>query len=436
MSLLPRLQLRDFFLLFVCAAVALVIGSLEAAVETAVVIGLAQQLFKLISWQPEPGATAEIRFARHFAIIWRAAFLVIMPLALCFNMLLSKGLIVLPERAAILLIEPLSEGVLQLCTCVAICSSLAKYSWAIPPRYSRCLCRFVFWLLGILLVTSMLIEVTLIDFLIHRAVEGVEKSQRPGFQRPGLYIQLSEHNYDATWFGLAAVVCVIAAGLIVSERSKSVGSFVGRVKRAALLLGVLVIPAVYCAWYYVIEFHRISPDIAGAGLALEAFDAVAGSIIAIILVTAGAYRCASTVTQQAVILPIAAKAPSTAFHISSAVLILFFGYACSIVILTSGSMAYAPMAGRATVFHYLSMLVYPTTVLQLAIAIAIFQLCWFRWKSRSTTTNEVIFGLSNSAFNEAWLSLAAILIVGIPTLRAFAFTLWLGPFPLTQLYGF
>ena len=246
----------------------------------------------------------------------------------------------------------------------------------------------------------MLVEGTVIDFLVHRAVEKIEKSQRPEFQRRGLYIQLSEHNFDAVWFGLAAVVCLLAAGRIISERRQAVSMFSQRVKRACLLLGVLVVPALYCAWYYLVEFHRLSPEIAGSGFAFTSIDAIAGFILAATLVTAGAYQCARVNALKSQIKPTSANVGWTAFHESAAVLILFACYACSIVIIAVSELVnYESMIGTATIVRYLSMLVYPTFVLQCAIALAIFQLCWMRWKSRSMTMEDVIFGMSGEALS-------------------------------------
>jgi hypothetical protein len=49
------------------------------------------------------------------------------------------------------------------------------------------------------------------------------------------------------------------------------------------------------------------------------------------------------------------------------------------------------------------------------------QLVWLRWRS---------------AFLRNWAELTALLVVGVSTLSAFAFNLWLGPWNLLRLFGY
>jgi hypothetical protein len=67
--------------------------------------------------------------------------------------------------------------------------------------------------------------------------------------------------------------------------------------------------------------------------------------------------------------------------------------------------------------------------------LATLQLCWIRWSNRSRMVAWEITGLSAKSFVVAWITLAAILVVGVPALKAVAFQLWLGPYDLLPIFG-
>jgi hypothetical protein len=82
------------------------------------------------------------------------------------------------------------------------------------------------------------------------------------------------------------------------------------------------------------------------------------------------------------------------------------------------------------------MLCNPISLLALALLIVTLQLCRVRWTRRSQSVAWKLDGLPRRQFLQYCAALALLLIVGIPTLYAFTFIVWLGPWNLLSLYGY
>jgi hypothetical protein len=205
-----------------------------------------------------------------------------------------------------------------------------------------------------------------------------------------------------------------------------------------MFLLLLIPPIAFCIWYHRYEFYRLSPDIAGAGLALTSVDLLAGAVLATFAVTAGAYSLATKSEPVSIISPdLSVDLDRKAFHESFLVLLLLILNACVVLFsLVSSILTYKPFLGSLTSGRFASFFCYPTSLLGLATLAVIIQLCWARWKSRSQVVPWVLHALSPQRFGAGWIMLALLVVVGIPTVRAFAFLLWLGPYNLGQLFGF
>jgi hypothetical protein len=240
------------------------------------------------------------------------------------------------------------------------------------------------------------------------------------------------------WYGLGAVMCLIAAGIIAAHwHCRSTKGGWSKSSWLVVLL-LLAVSSLYCLWYYAREFYRLSPDLADSGLALTTIDLISGIALATILIAAGAYRIAVNRSIRATVrADIAHDIEQSAFHESVPGLLLLASIACySIAIEVLQFVTYNSMLGTPTVARYVIMLIYPTSLLRIAIAVASLQLCWIRWRSRTQIVPDELFGLSARAFLQAFIMLTCIVAVGIPTVRGFAFTLWLGPYDLLSIFGY
>jgi hypothetical protein len=439
----PRIRLQTIFLLIFCAAVGLAANNasfsgLNSTILTAMVIGLVQQAHQLAKWHPSDQSTGgELSPARRYAIVWRICMASMMAALLIFEMLLSQNRIVLRENRQFDFV-PLTEGLPLICMLVVLCNSLVRWRYSLTPKPHASIRAPILWAIAVVITFFMLVQGRAIEFLIHRAFANTEARFSTQIRRPGVYIQLSDEDYRTLWLVFAAVVCLCAAGAVIAHRPRAVVSTKGKSFSKSILVLVLVLPAaIFSFWYYSRGYHRISPEMAGAGLASGWSDWVAGACIAIVVVTAGAYRVARTDSPSAVICrDLAHDIELHSLHESVPILAcLGIDAGVSLATLSKELIMYTPFRGSPTVGGYLSILYSPTNLLMIAGVLATLQLCWIRWRNRSRTVAWEITGLSAKSFAASWMSLALLVVVGIPTLHAFAFILWLGPYNLFPLLG-
>jgi len=439
----PRIRLRSLFLLVFCCAVGLTtsadpLGALEPALETAIVIGLAQQTRRLLRWHPdELGAVPTLRFAKRFAVVWRILVAAALSTGIVRNMLLARAFMQEVPREEFLLIDPLNDGLQQLCVLIVICNSLFRWRSESFDRKPRSIGAPIFWVIGSLITLLMVLEGTTIDFLVHRAMANIEASQPSHLHRANAYVQLADESYRPIWFGGAAVFCVLAVGILATNRRSNLAQRPSALVRWPLFFVLLAIPGGYCVWYYNYGLARLSPDMAEAGLVFNARDLFGVIVLAALVIVAGAYRIARLPTTHITITPnMADNIEQNAFHESLPGLVLLAASACySIVLQLMEFINYDPWIGTPSLGRYISMLCYPTMLLSAATAIGKLQFVWLRWRNRSREVTEVMYGIAPASFVESFVVLSLITIVGIPAIRAFIFTLWIGPWELLPIFG-
>jgi hypothetical protein len=445
MTSAPQIRLRTIFVLFFCAAVGLTAskGPLDAirrTVEITIAIGLLQQAWQMLHWRTLECRSAELSFARRFAIIWRIVVAATLVVCVIWQLLLTKQFVAPPDQNTLLTFYSLDVWQIsvlpQLCVLIALCNSLTRWR---PPRSKVSVTAIrtaLWWVLGIALVLFVVVDGTAVEFLVHRAVHGIERAQK--FPRFGLYIRLSDEGYDAIWWGLAAVVGLIGAiALAIHPKDEQSWS---RAKpfRWFLFLLLLVPSAAFCVWYHRYEFPRLSPDMAGAGLAISFLDALSGVFLAVVALTVGAYRLAVMPAPVATICAdLSLDLDRRAIHESLLVLFVMFLSACGAVLsLASTFLVNEPALGGIPIGRLLSYFLYPMSLMAIATLVVTVQLCLARWKTRSHEVPWLLHALSLRRFGESWMMLALLAIVGAPALRAFGFLLWLGPRVVASFFGF
>jgi len=429
------------FLLFFCAAVGLAVyptptGALEPAIATAMVIGLIQQIRQLIGWQPSANELSNaIVFARRFAITWRVLVATVISTWMIIGMLVSQGMLQYPTREDLWFYVQY-QAVLPLCLVVVMCSSLARWQSASPLRTKRGWRAAGLWVFGILVGVILLIDGTIVQFLVHKAVAGIEAAQV--YRRPGVYPNLGIEQYRPVWLASAAAVSMLAAGAVLVWSSNSRNDWRKLATTYFLFPSLLVPPALFCYWYYTTEFYRLSPEIAGAGLAANWTDWLIAAILAAALVAVCAYQLSSTRQLTAEITAdLSQNIERTAFHESFFCLCIIGIHAIYTVVLHIASGVSAQLNFRGwwpPAWRDLTMLCNPMSLMALALLIVTVQLCWVRWRRRSQTVAWKLDGLSRLACLRNCAALTLLLIVAVPTLNAFTFLLWLGPWNLPNLF--
>jgi hypothetical protein len=444
MKHLPQIRLRTMFLFIVCAAVGMTtsadpLGWIAPAFETAIVVGLLQQARELQKCRlSEAGFTGELKFARRYAIFWRIAICILIVGCMVWRMLLSKKIVALPEHRKIFINDVFSDGLPQICVLIAVCNSHMRWRAVRSSVLARVIRTPFMWAAGIAAALTTVIYATLMDFLVHRAVFGIERSQR--YRRTGVYINLAAEGYDAIWIGIGAVACLLAAiALVVHFRRKPSKLSVWRFLRWALFLMLLIPPIAFYIWYQRYELYRLSPDIGSVGLAIAPFDYMSGVILSFVAVTVGAYHLGKKPSLTATICDdLRLDTDRRAFHESFLGLALLVASAAANLFSIGTDIAtYSNsrrMSGAPSLQDLVSVCCDPSMQLKIATIAASSQLLWTRWKKRNQAVPWTLFGLSPLLCVEGWIMLALLLVVGIPTVRAFAFLLWLGPYNLMRLF--
>lgn len=260
---------------------------------------------------------------------------------------------------------------------------------------------------------------------------GIEANISPKFQRPGIYPKLQAEHYGTFWVALLATVCMLAAGAVLI-RSPRKATNPRRPAWAYLLFLILLIPAViFCGWYYGSEFHRLSPELAGSGRVAIWIDWLVGAILAVILVTAGACRLSSSGRSTTISTDLTPDIHGRAFHESFVCLLLLAVYATATLGLMLFELVPPSYWNSRIPFWYqvLSPFVFPESLLVVVVPFIIaFQLICLSWQDRRQAVAWTLTGVSRTEFLVNWIALAMLLTVAVPTLNAFSFVFWLGPF--------
>jgi hypothetical protein len=267
---------------------------------------------------------------------------------------------------------------------------------------------------------------------VHEATYEVELAQREHWRRPGVFPDHEQEGYASFWKTTAvATLWFGAAVAVVTPRTR--GSRWYRWGRLALILASLCIVAAFDSWYYVVEFPRLSPDlaaqtfflspwgIAGFGLMLVALAHYGGMLVTRDpgLLSSGPGGIALRQSPLALV-------GGLAFGVNSLVWLQDIVRA-SVAIVRSyftGGAAQGPT--DLTLEDLIFFLIFAPeiflTLLLLPLAAK------FIWQSfRGTEIQFVPKAIRLGDYSGQFALTLALLLVGLPCLRALGFAMWLGP---------
>jgi hypothetical protein len=203
---------------------------------------------------------------------------------------------------------------------------------------------------------------------------------------------------------------------------------------------LLILPCVFCAWFYTVRFPIVSPDMAESGLDTNSFDLLMGGALGLSIAIVGAYKIARSTESQMIQSDIAQELDETAFHETAPCLLLIAIQSFyQLFVITSVSLDLANPSSISAASLYQALMgsfTQPLILLFLAEAVAGLQLCWVRWRRRSDTIDWQLRGLSRPRFYKSVLAIVLLLIVSTPTLNAVALAAWFGPWKLLSLFGY
>jgi hypothetical protein len=455
---LPQIRLRTIFVLFFCAAFGLAIGTspkvdhdplftilgweyaelnwhyaLLAAGSMLVVIGLLHEAAVLRKFKAAATSHNEAAFAVTFALAWRIAVCCTLGLCLVTAMLISRRLLRLPESEAAFGYMPFPYAIWVLCLIVVLTAQIQRWRRR-GARRSRPLEYFIVCLAGLIIAALLLPDAGLIHFLVHVATSGIEAAQPPSHHWPGGFPDHRAEGFRTFWISVAA------AGVVdLAIMNFALLANFGLNRRLRLLVGIcgvalpLLAGAGFCVWYYGFELHRVSPYLAAAGTAGDILEWCAGILIIVILISAAAHRATVSEHKRFAVTSTIAKRPNAVLlHESFLCLSLLMGAVVVYLVEVVRTLLSMPTSVIASAEVVLAMLRDPGAILMVAILLLSLQLGWLRWRRRAEHVDWEIAAIEPRRFLWNWIAISIISCVAIPTISAFVFAFWLGPW---YLYG-
>ena len=277
---------------------------------------------------------------------------------------------------------------------------------------------------GFHLITNQLF----IAALVHLAVASIDIGSPLDLQRIDVYPNHQTEGYRTFWVAFSGVVLLIIGGLFLVSATitrRSATRMVSRVVFATLVIAM----GLYLAWFKLIEFPRLSPELASAGFAALWTDFIAGVILILGLAYAAARFFCSHDAERSIPYPIALR-PSWLATIAAIGIV--FGEACIFADDFRQSFAISMMFTSPTdlilrcleTISYL--LVMPDvllSILLLAYAIGTVYRILF-----SDLQHHRVPEINGPQFVIDLVNSIALLIVAVPILAIFGFCWWFGPF--------
>jgi hypothetical protein len=437
-----RLKLWTFFAATLCFAVGLSIGitpngkqgpatfmqvlsqsdwyvALLASAAAAIVVGLGQEVVALAT-QPTTGADAlTLQPTVIVEIIWRVLLIALLAVCLGVQLAVQRGLLELPQNGLPLVgRDVLTMFAFPLGIMIAMSTAFASARAA--QRSGR---RWIGALAiagGAVIVLYVTVnQQTLIVYLVHIACAGVDMANKDAISR----YQVDTIAKQTMFANLAkaAMVAYGMAALLLADALRRRGR--SRVRRLEAGCGAIFLAAaaVYCVWYYTRGLPMASPDLAEAHY--NSYLRWGGLVLGVMAVSVGAYRNARSEDARASVsrpLPLHETPFCLAFLLGATVMLV-------VDAVRSYSEYQSTFGGVSNLEFAGDLAGNPETQMRVALALATLAACWRAWKLRGLPNPMEISRLDLGRLAATWITLAALLAVGVHTLAAFGFAIWMGP---------
>jgi hypothetical protein len=460
MKLLPQIRLRTFFVVFFCAAIGMTCATapepaddpnlgiinlyiarlnlhyaLLTAAAMAMVIGLLQQVRMIVRLKMLAATNQNgLKFARKFAISWRVAIAATIFGCLLFHILILRKVIQPIDHEDHFIVSLAPGTLLDISVIVVLIDCVRRWQRAKPARY-RTWIEPLAWIFGLAFALIVLPDSGLIMYLVHIAIEGIERAAPLRFHRPDVFPNHELEHFQTFWMSFGTVIIVVLALYILAFVRPAKLTTKRFAAIAVVYLTLIGISGAYCIWFYNVLFPRLSPDMASVGFASNWLDWLAGSAIVSIFTCAAAYRLAvCTGAEPTIELEINHESDEPVLHESMLCLVTLFGAALIYFVETIREF-WTPSGffGASSFWEAIATLLgYTQSYPMLAIAVLSLQLCWIHWRRRHDAMTWELHPLDRRRFVVNWLALGLLAAVALPTFSIYCFTFWVGPW---YLYG-
>jgi hypothetical protein len=262
-----------------------------------------------------------------------------------------------------------------------------------------------------------------IGFLVHAATNGVELAQRGHLHRPGVFPNHVVEGYVSFWKTTAAAALWLVAAIVLIATPVR-GSPWYRWGRFGFMLIAVIVVAGFDLWYYRVEFPRLSPDLATVNFCVSRWGAAGFAFLVVGL----AHYGGMLVTRD----PALQSVDNEPLALRRSPLLFLGGLSLVVGILVAlGTMlrdlaqwlSGGPLQFLADFLVYLA--VAPEFFLFLLLLPCVFKLLWQSFVRREITL--ILKPVQLTDYLCQFTLALALLLVGIPCLRALGFAMWIGP---------
>ena len=262
---------------------------------------------------------------------------------------------------------------------------------------------------------------SLIAYLTHLACRGVDAADATIYNR--YQITTISDEWEILLVTTAATACAVAALLTFFAALSTSGVKSALQPRRLGIIGLLLAVSGTGLWFYYAALRQFSPDMHSVSFEPNWWERLGGALLAGLFVTYAIYRCwhssngrssAEGASQMSLDLPLAAE--------SWIALLLLL----AVAVLTGVQIIGDVVDFDAPLENIGFLAAWPSTYFTLAVFFFSLNLLRLRWTGRAPGPLQIV-PLEAHEFIGAWLLLAAIVAVAIPTFAAFSFSFWLGP---------
>ncbi|MGD9635250.1 MAG: hypothetical protein AB7G28_25745 [Pirellulales bacterium] len=460
MKFRPQFKLQSFFIVFICASIGLTCGlappprvapgfpgvyipqfnwhyAFLSAASIAMLVGLIQQIVILRTWQVTSApSNDDTILARRLAISWRLIIASLITICLAVQLLITRRVIELPENDVYFPFEVFPSSVWMLSMVVVLAEAIGRRTLPSEQREQSQAIVVGGWIAAAIFALIVLPQAALIHFLVHVATAGIESNITLAFQRHNAFPDHRAEGFRLFWLSAsAAALIVIAAGSWFWAGQSRQGSRSTWLVWTFGFIAPLIASTVFCVWYFRSEFHRVSPDLAGAGFAANWVDLLGGTLLFIIVISSATLRLSADSNAAVAVEPADADVPQrfTFFHESAFCLGLIF--AATAVYFSEMAMMISSFSGAiGTGVSLIDLVEYLFTetsnYLQLALILLSVRFAVLLWRQRGTSIEWRIAPIAVRRFIANWIALAILAVVAVATLSIYSFTFWLGPWYL------
>jgi hypothetical protein len=390
----------------------------------AIAVGLARQAIAIASWRRQrPAFGSELKFAIRFEVAWRAAIAILLACIIAIRTLAGLHFVELPEDQAFLGADVITDFLLWLLLLLVMRAGINQARRSRTSGSERRVIAVCIWIGMVLFGAYVLIHSSFIAYLVHLGCRGVDAALRYTGNRYPLWTERAESFYVVRVFGVVAGWLVGTALVLRFLAASGRTSFS---RGASAILGtVLVAAAAVFVWWFVFhEFHRISPDLADAGLASNWYQRIGGAVLVVVMAGIGAGRISRIRGNSQRVLASASLALPLVVESWPVVMLLVAEFVYLVVRAVIGFIDTEAMVFDWDVLPYI--LESPTVAFMAALFFFSIWLIVLRWR-RLIPQPLVIQPMSGGAFAAAFATLLISMAIGIPLLAIFSFSFWLGP---------